>query len=42
MLGSKKRHLLTDGAQAIAVVTDVGYATAMGIALPATTTTSSS
>jgi hypothetical protein len=33
MLGSKKRHLLTDGAQAIAVVTDVGYATVMGMSV---------
>ena len=31
MLGSKKRHLMTDGAQAIAVVTDVGYASVMGM-----------
>ena len=30
MLGSKKRHVLTDGAQAIAVVTNVEYAKVLG------------
>ena len=31
MLGSKKRHLATEGAQALAVVTDVNYAKVMGM-----------
>lgn len=33
MFGSRKRHLLSDGAPAVAVLTDVSYAKLAGIAV---------
>ncbi len=33
MLGSKKKHILTEGAEAMAVVTDVNYAKVAGMTI---------